>query len=291
MSISSFTDRPAQAADPVEALWGLLARATIDPRALALAIQAVLIEPKLDWRTIQLVKEGWEALEQAVEPALLNEYLLSGKACQITEAMQARMLDDSRGHQVVKFPSIKGRLMPHVSSIMVRQFLRELGSTIAPPVTITMGGAASLILRELLSRATEDVGVVDEVPVEVRSQHEILEGLSARYGLHLTHFQSHYLPAGWESRTIDFGAFGGIHVRLVDVVDITAGKVLSARAKDLDDFRLLSLSLDKEELRHRVIQGSSCLISSEQSRQQAIKNWYIVYGEDLGLDTGKGPSD
>jgi hypothetical protein len=174
----------------------------------------------------------------------------------------------------------------------IRQFLRELGSAIVHPATITMRGAASLVLRGLLSRATEDVDVVDEVPAEIRDEREILQELSVRYGLHMTHFQSHYLPPDWESRTIDFGTFGKIQVRLVDALDIIAGKVYSARPKDLDDFRVLSLNLNKEELRQRVLQGSSSLISSDQNRRQAVTNWYIVYGEDLGLSliTGAGDS-
>jgi len=74
----------------------------------------------------------------------------------------------------------------------------------------------------------------------------------------------------------------------VDALDIIAGKVFSARPKDLDDFRLLSPNLNKEELRQRVLQGSSSLISSDQNRRQAIKNWYIVHGDDLGLDLEEG---
>ena len=173
--------------------------------------------------------------------------------------------------------------MPHLSPTTIRQFLRELGSAIAHPATITMGGAASLVLRGLLSRATEDVDVVDEVPAEIRDEQKILQALSARYSLRMNRFQSRYLPRVWESRTIDFGTFGKIQVRLVDALDIIGGKVHSARPKDLDDFRVLSLSLNKEELRQRVLQGSSDLISSDQNWRQAITNWYIVYGEDLGL--------
>jgi hypothetical protein len=290
MSMSSFTDQPVHGADPALALWNLLASPTIDPATLARAIETVLVQPNLDWRTLQLVKEGWEALEQAIEPRLLNDYLLERTAIQITEAIRARIADVSTSHRDVKFPSLKERLMPHLSPITVRQFLRELGGAIASPATITMGGAASLVLRGLLSRATEDVDIVDEVPVEIRDERQVLQDLSARYGLRLTHFQSHYLPQGWESRTIDFGTFGKIQVRLVDALDIIAGKVFSARPKDLDDFRLLSLNFNKEELRQRVLQGSSSLISSDQNRRQAIKNWYIVYGDDLGLDLEEGSS-
>jgi hypothetical protein len=52
----------------------------------------------------------------------------------------------------------------------------------------------------------------------------------------------------------------------------------------LDDFRLLSLTVNQAELNQRVLQESSSLISSDQNRQQAIRNWYIVYGDHLDLD-------
>jgi len=288
MSISSLNDQTVRGADAVDALWNLLASPTIDPATLARAIETVLVQPNLDWRTLQLVKEGWEALEKFIEPPLLNDYLFERTTIQITEAIRARTADVSKSHRDVKFPSLKERLMPHLSPITVRQFLRELGSAIASPATITMEGAASLVLRGLLSRATEDVDIVDEVPVEIRDERQVLQDLSARYGLRITHIQSHCLPQGWESRTIDFGPFGKIQVRLVDALDIIAGKVFSARPKDLDDFRLLSPNLNKEELRQRVLQGSSSLISSDQNRRQAIKNWYIVHGDDLGLDLEEG---
>ncbi len=288
MSISSLAHELVRGMDAVDALWNLLASPTVDPATLARAIEAVVVERNLDWRTLQLVKEGWEALEVSIEKRLLNEYLFGHTALQMTAAIRSLTVDASNSHGDVKFPSLKERLMPHLSPITVRQFLRELGSSIASPATITLGGAASLVVRGLLSRATEDLDIVDEVPVEIREERQVLQDLSARYGLRISHFQSHYLPRGWETRTIDFGTFGKIHVRLVDAMDIIGGKVFSARPKDLDDFRLLSLNLNKEELRQRVLQGSSDLIPSDQNRRQAIKNWYIVYGDDLGLEEQSG---
>ena len=59
--------------------------------------------------------------------------------------------------------------MPHLSPITIRQFLRELGSAMTSPATIMMGGTASLVVRGLLSRAMEDVDIVDEVPTEIRA--------------------------------------------------------------------------------------------------------------------------
>ena len=78
MTVSYPPSQELHGADPVLALWNLLAYPTIDPATLARAIGTVIVEPNLDWRTLQLVKEGWEALEESIKPGLLND---SGEAC------------------------------------------------------------------------------------------------------------------------------------------------------------------------------------------------------------------
>ena len=53
---------------------------------------------------------------------------------------------------------------------------------------------------------------------------------------------------------------------------------------------LLSFKLAKEELRQRVLETWSQLGSSDRERQQAAKNWYVVYGDDLVADTETQPA-
>ena len=124
----------------------------------------------LDWRTLQLIKEGWHALEHMDGGTSLDPYLSRRNAREIRELIRARTIASGDSHREVKFPSLKDRLMPHLSPTTIRQFLRELGTAIARPVVITVGGAGSLILRGLLARATEDVDVVDEIPLEIRDE-------------------------------------------------------------------------------------------------------------------------
>ncbi len=278
------TEKTAEPADPVNLLWGLIVAPTIDPAMLARGIESAVMRENLDWRTLQLIKEGWDALEQAAGSASLDQYLLKRTAHEISKTILARTSSATNSHQEIKFPSLKERLMTHLSPVFLRQFLRELGTRIARPTTITMGGAASLVLQGLISRATEDIDLVDEVPLEIREEHQILAELSSRYGLRIAHFQSHYLPERWQTRTADFGTFGKIQLRLVDPHDIIAGKVYSPRSKDLDDFRLLAPSLDKQRLRELVIRELSSLWSSEGTRQRAMQNWYVVYGENLEIE-------
>ncbi len=71
-----------------------------------------------------------------------------------------------------------------------------------------------------------------------------MNGLVERYGLRLAHFQSHYLPDGWQRRVESFGVFGELAVFLVDPVDIAVGKLFSRRDKDLDDVRMLKRVLE-----------------------------------------------
>jgi hypothetical protein len=284
VSPSSASQTTLSHLDELDALWDLLANPEIDPSTLVRAIETVLDQPGLDWRTLQLVKEGWQALEHFGRETLLNTYLVRRSASEIRELIRARTSTPGDGHREIKFPSLRDRLMPHLSPATIRQFLRELGTAISQPVTMTIGGAGSLILRGLLSRATEDVDVVDEIPVAIREERPILDELARRYGLHLTHYQSRYLPGVWESRTSDLGSFGEIHVRLIDPYDIIAGKIFSNRPKDRDDFRLLSLALDREELKRRIVGGLSPLWSNVEQRDVAIRNWYIVYGEELSFD-------
>ncbi len=138
MSIPSLTDRTVRGSDAVDALWNLLASPTIDPATLARAIETVLAQPNLDWRTLQLVEEGWEALEQSIEPPLLNENLCERTDIEIKEAIRARTADVSKSHCDVKFPSLKERLMPHLSPITVCQFLRELRIGTSSMATISV---------------------------------------------------------------------------------------------------------------------------------------------------------
>src|SRR5687768_16175766 len=103
----------------------------------------------------------------------------------------------------------------------------------------------ALILGERLTRRTEDIDVVDELPEVVRAERELLDGFTARYGLRVAHFQSHYLPMGWEARVRSLGRFGQLDVFLVDELDIAVGKLFSAREKDRDDLRVLAGQIEK----------------------------------------------
>jgi hypothetical protein len=163
----------------------------------------------------------------------------------------------------------------------IRQFLRELGQHVHRSLRLEIGGSVALILPGYLSRRTNDVDIVDEVPAELRSQHQVLHDLAARYGLEIAHFQRHYLPMGWETRLHSQGFFGALSVYLLDVYDVYLSKLFSARTKDLDDLRQLAPQLDKETLIRKLKETTQSMLAAPGLRQKAEKNWYIVYGESL----------
>ncbi len=163
----------------------------------------------------------------------------------------------------------------------LRQFLRELGDILKAPARLEIGGSTALILRGLLCRATDDIDVVDEVPNTIRIEHELLEGLVQRYGLRLTHFQSHYLPSGWLQRVESIGRFGKLDVSLVHPVDIFVRKLFSKRTKDRDDLRMLLPRLDRATIVDCLKNSAQSLLADPNLRAAAQKNWYVLFGEDL----------
>ncbi|HZK81240.1 MAG TPA: hypothetical protein VFC46_09245 [Humisphaera sp.] len=179
----------------VENLWNLTTgKPEISPAALGAAIGACLQERDLDFRTRLLIRDSVNGLDHHWSRERLDDWLNS--------VPNRRALDEIRGSDLgpTGFPSLGCRLMEPVRAETVRQFLRELGVNLRQPTRLEIDGAIALILTGNLSRGTEDIDVVNEVPAEIRSQHELLAELEKSYGIRLTHFQSHFLPSGWEAR-------------------------------------------------------------------------------------------
>src|SRR5207247_430869 len=103
----------------------------------------------------------------------------------------------------------------------------------------------------------------------------------AAYGLQLTHFQSHFLPSGWQERLHALEPFGQLQAYLVDVYDVFMSKLFSQRDKDRVDLRLLLPSLERETIVRRLHESCAGLLAEERLRQAAEHNWYILTGETL----------
>jgi hypothetical protein len=257
-------------------LWSLTAgRPQVDPSDLAEAIVLQVEQGTLDYRTRLLIRDSVVALRRYWGETRVEAWLAN---CPVRPAIEAICREE---FERPGFPSLAGRLMDKTDPEDIKQFLREVGIRLARPLPVYVGGSAALILPGHLSRKTDDVDVVDEVPAEVRSQHQLLAQLRQRYGLSLTHFQSHYLPSGWAQRVHSQAPFGKLQVSLVDVYDVFLSKLCSARTKDLDDLRVVAPQLEKDTLARKLKETAQPLLAVPKGRQQAEQNWYILYGESL----------
>jgi hypothetical protein len=262
---------------PVEEdLWTLTSgRPQIDPERLARAVERQALADGLDFRTRLLIRDSIAALAARWDKVRLSEWLSRSPAAgRLTEIANSDLGEAG-------FPSLGARIMAATKPEVVLQFLRELGTHLPRPARVYVGGSASLIIAGLLSRQTEDVDLVDEVPPALREQHELLDRLSGRYGLRLAHVQSRYLPSGWEGRARSLGVMGQLEVHLLDPPDVFLSKLFSSREKDRDDLRELARELDRQEIASRLRRDAAALYAEDKLRQAASSNWYIVYGEAL----------
>jgi Nucleotidyltransferase of unknown function (DUF6036) len=257
-------------------LWKLVRRSPqIDPDDLAQAVCAEAERQELDYRTRLLIRDSINALRSHWGSAQLNSWLAQCSARNRLDAISAEQFDD------VGYPSLPKRLMKKTDPEDVRQFLREIGITLHQPVRIDVGGAIALILSGHLSRHTEDVDIVGDVPPELRNKHALFEGLHKRYGLEVGHVQTHYFPAGWEQRIHSLGSFGKLQVYLLDVYDVFLSKLFSKREKDRDDLRVVKPQLDKDILVHKLGETAGGLLAVPDLKENAEANWQILFGEGL----------
>ncbi len=257
-------------------LWDLVhGRPQVDPDELAAAAEEQVRRGDLDFRSRLLVRDSLEALRRHWGEPRFAAWLARSPVREELERIQKEDLGEPG------FPSLARRLMETLRPETVRQYLRELGQHVRRPTPLRVGGVVALILPGYVSRGTEDVDVVDEVPAELRSQHALLEELERRYGLHLGHFQSHFLPSGWEDRLHSEGSFGGLQVFLVDPYDVFLSKLFGGREKDRDDLRQVAPRLDRETLVRRLGETTTALQTDEALKQRAEQNWYIIFGEAL----------
>jgi hypothetical protein len=268
----------AQAKD----LWALVKyRPQIDPDDFAAAIQYQFRDESLDYRTRLLIRDGVEALRQYWGDDRFRIWLSRSPERHRIELICQEQFERPG------FPSLARRLMKKTDPEEIRRYLRDLGVRIQRPLRIDVGGSVALIMPGYLSRGTDDIDVVDEVPAEIRAEHALLHELEGRYGLSLAHFQRHYLPMGWEQRLHFLDSFGQIQVYLVDAVDVFLSKLFSIRSKDLDDLRATAPQLGKDALTLHLKQSCSSMLAAPDLRARAERNWYILYGEPL--PTGEEP--
>lgn len=253
----------------------------VDADTLATAIEAAAREDNaLDYRTRLLIRDGLRALESHWGYDRFQTWLAGSPArLQIETACKPETFDPDP--EEIGFPSLKRRVVDAVKPEVIERFLRDLSLRISQPTHLMIGGSIPLILAGYLTRNTEDVDVVDEVPAELRAQHQLLDELTGVYKLKLAHFQSHYLPSGWDKRLRSLAGFGKLQVFLVDPYDIFVGKLFSVRMKDRADLNALTSQLDHQTIRRRLRETTTALRSDPRLLDAAKQNWFVLFGEDL----------
>ncbi|MEW6279156.1 MAG: DUF6036 family nucleotidyltransferase [Candidatus Eremiobacterota bacterium] len=118
-----------------------------------------------------------------------------------------------------------------------------------------------------------------------------LRGLRPTLGeLRLAHFQSHYLPQGWEARIQSLGSFGRLAVYPVDPLDIAVGKLFSRREKDLRDLHALTGEYSAARFRARVDASRSHLADPSLLRN-LDRNWFVLFGQTFSGGAVPPPED
>lgn len=253
-----------------ELVWG---KAEIDPETLAGALERAADQDRLDFRTRLLIRDATDVLQQFWGKDRLEIWLKRTTRRAAIETIRGEDLGDPG------FLLTKEQLVEQTKAETVQEFLRDLGLAVAEPSTLRIGGAIALILSGYIARSTTDIDVVDEVPDAIRNQRELLDELRKRYRLQLTHFQSRYLPSGWENRLHFLDFLGQLRVYTVDVYDLFLGKLFSKRVKDLDDLREMKPKIDRLTLVQRLRDTAAAFVKEPALRQSAEKNWYVLYGE------------
>lgn len=257
-------------------LWELpFGQPQIDPDRLARAVVQQVASGDLDFRSRLLIRDSLNALRAFWGSATFDEWLARAPHAERLRAIHNEDLG------APGFSTLARRLMNPTQRKTIEQFLRSLDDALHRPQELYIGGSCALILADRLSRHTDDIDVVDEVPSEIRNEHDLLRRLSDRHGLMLTHFQSHFLPDGWRSRAHSLPEMSKLRVFLVDELDIFVSKLFSNRERDQDDLRYLARELDKAVIRERVSTSAQRLLADAKLREAAERNWFVLYGEKL----------
>ena len=257
-------------------LWNLVRkRPQIDPRDLTEAICGEVRHITLDYRTQLLIRDSVEALRLHWGAERLGEWL---NDC--PEREQIQTICQERFDKI-GYPSLRNRLMEKTDPDKIREFFGYLGNKLTRNVRVEIAGSVALILSGYLSRHTEDIDVVGEVPSAIREDHRLTDALESTYGLKLAHVQSRYFPKDWQKRVHSFDIFDQLHVFLVDVYDVALSKLFSARLKDFQDLSVLKPQLDKDVITDRLLSNTTAWLTEPRLKKLAQDNWQILYGEAL----------
>jgi hypothetical protein len=258
-------------------LWSLHRSQYVEASRFLAAMEDQIDRNDLDYRSRLLIRDGLNAVENQWGVPRLKAWLDQSRHKDRLQAIRQEEFER------VGFPSFQKRVMDFTNTETIESVFRTIGVHVRKPIKLVIGGSVALMLPGLVSRHTEDIDVVDELPPELRNEHRFLDSLKERFGIVLAHFQSHYLPPHWENRTHWHGEYENLTVYLVDAIDVFVSKLFGARDKDQSDLQVLIGQLDRQAILERITNHCQPLLADAKLREQAIQNWYILTGDRVTL--------
>lgn len=245
----------------MSALWDLVSsHDDLDPQRLAAALREQCREGLEDPRTRQLAHECRQALR----------------------SWNVQLPVIPTGPEPLgKFSGLQRRVRLVTTRDNILGFLRELSLNLTVETKIVIGGSSSLILDYLLQRATQDVDLVDEIPKALRDLRSEMARAEGIYHLHLAHFQSHYLPDGWETRLVSLPRLRKLEVWRVSSLDVYVGKLFSRREKDVRDLVALQSTFPQALVEQHIGHYCTRLREDPALSAQLEDNWYVLYGAEF----------
>ena len=274
-SVSAIANHVDRASDPWALVWG---QPYIAAPHLARAIETDLLKnPDPDFRTRLLIRDAGRAIKSFWGRERFAHWL---KGSSVGDKIDALLREDLGRPG---FRNIRRRLVENVNQTELQQVLDLLGRAVKNDVVVDIAGSIPTLLANLTARPTDDIDIVNEIPLEIRRQRAVLRTIKAEFGLSFGHVASHYLPANWEERKHLLGAFGGLRVYLVDCYDIFVSKLSSKQEKHKQDIRIMAKGLDKGIAKERLLSNGQGFLREATLRRQIEENWRFIFQEPLGL--------
>lgn len=156
--------------DPVDKAWSIISSGgqAVDAEGLFAAIRHPAVLGTDDPRTQLLVRDAVKGLYE-----FWGAEAFAGRLRQLPqrEAIQSFL---TRPTDEIGFPSLRKRIVNVTDPVALEKLCRDLGARLREPATIVIGGSVASMVAALLSRHTEDIDVVDELPPAIRSEHALL---------------------------------------------------------------------------------------------------------------------
>lgn len=257
-------------------LWDLIhERPELDPHDLADALCRKAGDAERCYRTRLLIRDSMTALRGYWGEAKVAAWL---EQCPYKDTILSYCQQE---FDKIGFPSLPRRVKEKTKPEKVYEVFDFLGSCLDQETSVTVGGAAALILPGFVERHTDDVEFVGDVPLGLRANSPFRSMVQHRFRLVLKQTNPGELPSGWEERVRPLSTYGRLHVSLIDAHDIFLSRLGRFDLTSLNDRRVLYTRLNTCILSELLRNSCNHLMASNSFRDTARDQWHIYFGEPL----------